>query len=97
MAESQDGYYCYWNLISLFQIDLENKKVVEFLSRIQNDNNDIPVEDNFPDEYVFAISNKYPWFANISNYLATGKLPSYFFSWGKNKDNSNECILFMDK
>ena len=51
--------------------------VVDFLYRIQNDNNDVLVEDNFPDEYIFVVSIKYPWFADISNCLATGKLPTY--------------------
>ena len=51
--------------------------VADFLSRIQNYNNDMPVEDNFPDEYLFVVSIKSPWFADISNYLAIGKLPSY--------------------
>ena len=41
--------------------------VVYFLSRIQNDSNDIPVEDNFLDEYLFALSIKSPWFADITN------------------------------
>ena len=55
------------------------------MSRIQNNNNDTPVEDNFPDEYLFAISNKSPWFADIANYLATGKLPAYFSPREKRK------------
>ena len=53
--------------------------VAHFLSRIQNDNNDTPVEDIFLDEYIFAISTKYPWFVEISNYLTTRKIPSLFF------------------
>ena len=69
-------------LLQEFNITILNRRgkqniVADFLSRIQNDNNDVPVEDNFPDEYLFAVSTKSPWFANISNYLATGKLPSY--------------------
>ena len=55
------------------------------MSRIQNDNNDTPVEDNFLDEYIFAIYNKSPWFVDIANYLATGKLPAYLFLREKRK------------
>jgi len=42
--------------------------VVDFLSWMQNDNNDTLVVDNFPDKYFFAVSTKTPWFANIDNY-----------------------------
>lgn len=59
--------------------------VVDFLSRIQNDNNDKTVEDNFPNKYIFAVSTKSPWFTDISNYFATGKLPSYLSPQEKRK------------
>jgi hypothetical protein len=36
----------------------------------------VPVSDNFPDEHLFAITVKTPWFADIANYLSSGKLPS---------------------
>jgi len=39
---------------------------------MKNDNNNIPIKDNFPDEYIFAVSSKNPWFTDISNYLAIG-------------------------
>ena len=61
----------------------------EFLSRSQTNNNDVPVEDNFPDEYIFSVSTKSPWFADIANYLATGKLPSYLSPREKNEGNSD--------
>lgn len=41
--------------------------VVDFLTRIQNDNNDVPVEDNFPNEYIFAVCIESPWFVDIAN------------------------------
>ena len=34
-----------------------------------------PVEDKFLDEYLFAVSTKSPWYIDIANYLATGKIP----------------------
>ena len=55
------------------------------MSRIKNENNDTPIKDNFPDEYIFAISTKSPWFADIANYLATWKLPAYLFPREKRK------------
>lgn len=43
------------------------------------DNNDecTPIEDSFPDEHIFAVSTKSPWYADIENYLATGKVPPH--------------------
>ena len=52
--------------------------VVDFLSRIQNIKDDTLVEDKFPDEYLFIVTTQTPWFSNIANYLAKGKLPLYF-------------------
>jgi len=44
--------------------------VADFLSRSSIDDNFIPTEDSFPDEYLFAISTYSPWYADIANYLA---------------------------
>jgi len=33
------------------------------------------MEDKFPDEYIFIVSTKSPWYADIANYLAIGKIP----------------------
>jgi hypothetical protein len=52
--------------------------VVDFLSCINTSGEDVLVLDSFPDENLSAISIKSPWFANIANYLSSGKFPSYF-------------------
>ena len=49
--------------------------VADFLSHVPHNDSDIPVDDSFPDEHLFTIATQTPWFADISNYLATGKLP----------------------
>ena len=54
----------------------EQNIVVDFLSRIQNDNNDVCVEDNFLDEYIFVVSTQSPWFVDTANSFVSGKLPS---------------------
>ena len=51
--------------------------VADFLSRINTNGENLLVEDNFPDEHIFAISTLTPWYANISNYLVVGKLPHH--------------------
>eukprot|EP00253_Pinus_taeda_P030547 PITA_30547 len=53
--------------------------------RIQNIKDDTPVEDKFPDEYLFAVTTQTPWFVDIASYLVTRKLPSHFFPKEKRK------------
>jgi len=35
------------------------------------------VEDQFPNENLFVVPVKTPWYANVANYLAVGKLPKH--------------------
>jgi hypothetical protein len=69
-------------LLQEFDISIIDKPgkenvVVDFLSRLTNEGEAIPVEDNFPDEHLFALSTNTPWFADIANYLAAGRLPQH--------------------
>jgi hypothetical protein len=41
--------------------------VADFLSRIPQDSTDTLVDDNFPDEHLFAVAVKTPWFADTTN------------------------------
>eukprot|EP00253_Pinus_taeda_P028586 PITA_28586 len=50
--------------------------VADFLTRLKTNEN-VPVDDSFPDEYLFAVSAHSPWYADIANYLVAGKLPSH--------------------
>lgn len=34
----------------------------------------LAVDDQFPDEYLFVVAVKMPWYAYVENYLAVGKL-----------------------
>ena len=56
-----------------------------FLSRIQHDDDVKPVDDNFPDERLFVVSFQTPWFADIANYLATGKVPHHLAPYEKRR------------
>jgi len=73
-----------FNITILDRHGKQNKNP-DFLSRIRNHNNDVPIEDNFLDEYIFMVSINSPWFADIANYLATGKLPLYLSPREKRK------------
>ena len=50
------------------------ENVADYLSRFINSDNSLPIEDSFPDEHLFAISAHSPWYVDVVNYLATGKL-----------------------
>lgn len=78
-------------LLSLQEFDItivdrpgKENVVADFLSWIQADDN-TPVDDSFPNEYLFAVSSHSPWYADISNYLVAGKLPSHLSHREKRK------------
>ena len=50
--------------------------VADFLSQLKTDEN-VPVDDSFPDEYLFAVSSHSPWYADIADYLVAGKVLSH--------------------
>jgi len=50
--------------------------VANFLSQLHSPNDPNLVADNFPDENLFAIGVKTPWFADIANYLSSWKFPT---------------------
>ena len=62
--------------ITILDRSAKQNTVADFLSRLQNIKDNTLVEDKFPDEYLFSISTQTPWFADIANYLVSGKFPS---------------------
>ena len=63
-----------FNITVLDRPRRENQ-VAEFLSRLNNSGEVVPILDNFPNEHLFSISFITPWYADIANYLSSGKLP----------------------
>eukprot|EP00253_Pinus_taeda_P007096 PITA_07096 len=60
-----------------FDITIKNRPgkenpVANFLSRMPKPVDAATVEDQFPDEHLFAVAIQTPWYANIANYLAVG-------------------------
>lgn len=51
--------------------------VADFLSRLKINNEDTPVEYSLPNEHLFSISTRIPWYADISNYIAAGNVPHH--------------------
>ena len=39
--------------------------------------NAVAVKDQFPDEHLFVVIVRTPWYADVANYLAVGKLPKH--------------------
>ncbi|KAI3443836.1 hypothetical protein Pfo_000501 [Paulownia fortunei] len=51
--------------------------VADHLSRLEhkNENFEGPIKEFFPDEFILAIKDNLPWYADFVNYLAGGLLP----------------------
>ncbi|KAK8696927.1 hypothetical protein V6N13_113097 [Hibiscus sabdariffa] len=74
----------YWILLlQEFNLEIKDKKgrenlVADHLSRIPLTSTDPPIKEEFPDELLLlAQSGKLPWFADMVNYLVTGKVPTH--------------------
>ena len=72
-------------LLQEFYVEIKDKKgtenlVADHLSRLEGARNDVPVNDKFPDEKLFAIEDKreVPWFADYVNYLVAKVIPPEF-------------------
>ena len=69
-------------LLQEFDITIVDKPgkdnvVADFLSRIEHEGKNTPIEDNLPNENLFAVSANTLWYADIVNYLASGKVPRH--------------------
>ena len=72
-------------LLQEFDVEIKDKKgtenlVADHLSRLEGAKDDVPVNDEFPDEKLLAIEDKraVPWFADFVNYLVAKVIPSEF-------------------
>ena len=72
-------------LLQEFDVEIKDKKgtenlVADYLSRLEGARDDVPVNDEFPDEKLFAIEDKraVPWFADYVNYLVAKVIPPEF-------------------
>ena len=73
-------------LLQEFDLEIKDKKgcdnvIADHLSRVERstaEEEKIILTENFPDEQLFKVSFKLPWYADIVNYLACGVIPSEF-------------------
>ena len=69
-----------------FDLEIKDKKgsdnvIVDHLSRMEKtaeEEKEIEIAKNFPDEQLFLLSVQVPWYADIVNYLACGIMPPEF-------------------
>ncbi len=59
--------------------------VAEFISRLNTNEDDSPIDDSFLNEHLFAVSPHSPWYADIANYLVAGKVPPHISHREKRK------------
>ncbi|KAK9019226.1 hypothetical protein V6N11_053752 [Hibiscus sabdariffa] len=78
-------------LLQEFNLEIKDKKgrenlVADHLSRIPLTLTDPPIKEEFPDEsLLLAQGGKLPWFADMVNYLVTGKVPTHLSRSVSNK------------
>ncbi|CAM8959623.1 unnamed protein product [Rhodiola kirilowii] len=70
-------------LLQEFDVEIKDKKgientVADHLSRPVRDEEPRAITETFPDEHLFALSAKLPWYAPIVNYLVGGTFPPSF-------------------
>ncbi|CAM8968884.1 unnamed protein product [Rhodiola kirilowii] len=67
-------------LLQEFDLDIKDKKgientVADHLSRLVREEDTGQITETFPDEHLYALTGKLPWYAPIMNYLVGGKFP----------------------
>ncbi|CAM8908573.1 unnamed protein product [Rhodiola kirilowii] len=70
-------------LLQEFDVEIKDKKGIEnteadHLSRIVREEETRAITETFPDEYLFAVKEQAPWYANIVNYVVGGTFISSF-------------------
>ena len=69
-------------LLQEFDITIKDRPrkenlVADFLYQVPQTNDYLSIDDQFPDDHLFAVTIKTPWYADVENYLAVGKLPTH--------------------
>ncbi|CAM8913030.1 unnamed protein product [Rhodiola kirilowii] len=70
-------------LLQELDVEIRDKKgientVADHLSRIVREKDEGHITESFPDEHLYAVSTKVPWYAQIVNYLVGGTFPPSF-------------------
>ena len=71
--------------------------VADHLSRLENSEPPAPLNDSFPDEYIFYLQCSNPWYADIANYLVTKIMPNDLSRAQKEKLKSDSKYYVWDE
>eukprot|EP00253_Pinus_taeda_P013007 PITA_13007 len=85
-------------LLQEFDITIKDRPgkenpIADFLSRIPKSIETTVVEDQFPDEHLFVVAVRTPWYADVANYLAVGKLPKHLTPQERRPGQADEMPL----
>ncbi|KAK9125791.1 hypothetical protein Scep_014637 [Stephania cephalantha] len=88
-------------LLQEFDITIKDKSgaenlVADYLSRIENGERPTPLKDDFPDEYIYAVMEDLPWYADLVNYITSGELYPHLSKAQKNKVRSDAKYYVWD-
>ncbi|KAK9019014.1 hypothetical protein V6N11_034056 [Hibiscus sabdariffa] len=89
-------------LLQEFNLEIKDKKrrenlVADHLSRIPISSFDPPIKEEFPDEHLMLTQKgKMPWFADMVNYLVTGKVPTHLPRSAINRIKKNSRLYVWD-
>ena len=91
-------------LLQEFDLEIKDKKgsdnvIANQLSRMEKtteEEKEIKIEENFPNEKLFLLSVQVPWYVDILNYLAYGIMPFEFNHQQKRKLRTNSRFYIWD-
>ncbi|XP_071914107.1 uncharacterized protein [Coffea arabica] len=88
-------------LLQEFDMEMTDKSgsenlVADHLSRISVGEENVPLKDTFPDEQLFSLNSKLPWYADLVNYLITGKLHAGWLKAKRDKLKSDAKYYIWD-
>ncbi|XP_004308221.1 PREDICTED: uncharacterized protein LOC101312974 [Fragaria vesca subsp. vesca] len=78
-------------LLQEFDLEIKDKKgsdnvVADHLSRLVRDSDPVAIQECFPDEQLFKVSEvSEPWYADIVNYLVTKQFPNFMSYHARNR------------
>ena len=88
-------------LLSEFDLEVKDKRgtenhVANHLSHLVQVEDELHLQETFPDEQLFSTSVTLPWYANIVNYLVTNMLPPGLFKAQRDKIKNDAKYFVWD-
>nr|KAJ0214371.1 hypothetical protein LSAT_V11C400177590 [Lactuca sativa] len=88
-------------LLQNFDLEIRDKSgcenlVADHLSRITSNETPFLLRDDFPDDYLFSLTQSIPWYADIINFLVTKRYPDTFTRAQKDKLKSDAKYYVWD-